>query len=215
MNAVARMVVLDLRTVAPYRNQALILAAVVIAVLAGNKPVVLLPAIVLLLTSQLAAYPFVVGDKAGLQTLYAVLPLPRRAVLLGHYAWALSTFVVSAAVGTALTLILARTQSARFDGGTFAAVLTLSWAVFVVNVAVQFPLFIRFGYSRIGLLVTYLPLALVMIAVTRLHLSIVSFATIERWLPLFWVAGAALLAASVAVSLAPSWIRPRPELPGE
>ena len=78
--------------------------------------------------------------------------------------------------------------------------MTLSWAIFVVNVAVQFPLFIRFGYSRIGLMSTFLPLAVVMVALTRLHLSIVSFATLQAWLPVIGVAGAAGLAASVAVA---------------
>ena len=52
--------------------------------------------------------------------------------------------------------------------------LTLSWAIFAVNIAIQFPLFIRFGYSRVSLLATFLPLAVVMVALTRLHLSIVT-----------------------------------------
>ena len=39
-----------------------------------------------------------------------------------------------------------------------------------------------------------------MMAVTRLHLSIVSFAAIQDWLPLIWVAGAAAIAASVSAA---------------
>ncbi len=200
MIAIARVALLDLRTVAPYRYQGLVLFGVLVLVLAGNRPVVLVPALVLLLTSQVAAYPFLVADKAGLETLYAVLPLRRRTVLYGHYAWATATFLATAVVGTALALLVARVRSVPFGGQTLVTALTLSWAMFVINVAIQFPLFIRFGYSRISLLCTFLPLAVVMLAVTRLHLTIVPFASIQAWLPLIWVAGVAALVASAAVA---------------
>jgi len=59
---------------------------------------------------------------------------------------------------------------------------------------------IRFGYSRISVLCTILPLALIMVAVTRLHLTVVSFASIQPWLPLLWVAGIAATVASVALA---------------
>jgi len=202
MITVARMAVLDLRTVAPYRYQGLAVFGVCVAVLAGNRPVVLVPALVLLLTTQVAAYPFQIADKAGLETLYAVLPLPRRAVIYGHYAWAVATFLATAAVGTALAVLLARARSVPFGGQTILTVLTLSWVMFVVNVAIQFPLFIRFGYSRISVLCTFLPLAVVMMATTRLHLTILPFASMRSWLPLLWAAGAAAIAASAAVARA-------------
>jgi len=200
MSAVARMVVLDLRTAAPNRWQSLLLFGVCVAVLAGNRPVVIVPALVLLLTSQYAAYPFQVGDKAGLETLYAVLPITRRAVVHGHYAWAVTCFFVTAVVGTVVTLVLGWVKSDPIGGRELLTTLTLAWAIFVVNVAIQFPLFIRFGYSRISLLSTFLPLAVVMVALTRLHLRIVSFATLQSWLPVIWVAGAAAIAVSVAVA---------------
>jgi len=202
MNAVVRMAVLDLRTVAPYRYQGLVVFGVVVALLAHNRPVVVVPALVLLVTSQVAAYPFVVADKAGLETLYAVLPLPRRAVLLGHYAWAVAAFVATATVGTTLALLLAWGESVPFGGRTLVTVLTLSWAMFVVTVAIQFPLFVRFGYSRISVLCTFLPLAVIMLAVTRLHLTIATFASIQAWLPVLWVAGAAAIVGSAAVAMA-------------
>ena len=166
MTAIARMAVLDLRTVAPYRNQGL---AGVRPGGPGDSPTipsVLVPALVLLLTPQIAAYPFVVADKAGLETLYAVLPLPRRSVLYGHYAWAMASFLATVTAGTALALLLARAQAVPFGGRTLVTLLTLSWALFAVNVAIQFPLLIRFGYTRISVLGTTLPLALVMLAVS-------------------------------------------------
>ncbi|MFI5611625.1 ABC-2 transporter permease [Amycolatopsis sp. NPDC051903] len=196
MTGIARMALLDLRTVAPYRNQGLLLFGLVVLI-DVKSPHVLVPALVLLVTSQVAAYPFTVADKAGLETLYAVLPLPRRTVLYGHYAWALATFLGTASAGTALALLLSRVQAAPLDGRTLLTMLSASWALFALNVAIQFPLFIRFGYSRISVLATTLPLALVMLAFVRLHPDI---ASVRIWLPALWVAGAAAIVASAAVA---------------
>ena len=198
MTAITRMALLDLRTVAPYRRQGLVLFALVAVLFANKSAVTLVPALVLLVTSQVAAYPFLVADKAGLETLYAVLPLPRRSVLYGHYAWAVATFLGTATVGTALALVLARTEAVPFGGHALVTVLTVSWALFAVNVAIQFPLFIRFGYSRISVLGTTVPLAVITLAVVRLHLTMTS---VETWVPLLWPAGVAAIAISATVAM--------------
>jgi hypothetical protein len=194
------MAVLDLRTIAPYRKQGLVLFGLVVLII-GNDPDRILPALALFVTAQITAYPFQVADKADLETLYAVLPVPRRSVLYGHYAWAVTNFLAIAAVGTALSLLLAWAQGIPLGGRTLVTMLTLSWALFALNLAIQFPLFIRFGFTRVSVLATTVPLALVLVAVVRLHLSIVSVASVQAWLPLVWIAGVAAIAASVAVGV--------------
>src|SRR3979490_1605491 len=109
MPAVARMAMLDLRTVWPYRYQGLVLFGLVVLIEARN-PVVLLPVGVMMGTSQFSVSLFNVADRAGLETLYAVLPLSRRSVLYGHYAWATACFLATATAGTAPALLLARAE---------------------------------------------------------------------------------------------------------
>jgi hypothetical protein len=155
------------------------------------------PGLVLLFTSQVAPYPFNVADKAGLETLYAVLPLSRRSVLYGHYAWAMACFLATATVGTALAFLLAQVQAVPLGGRALVTVLTLSWALFAVNTAIQFPLLIRFGYTRVSVLGTTLPLAAVVAAVYKLH---VNTALIQNWLPLLCAVGVAALMMSAAVA---------------
>lgn len=215
MTAIARMTVLNLRTVAPYRSQGLALLGLVAAVGAlmdRKDPALLVPTLVLIVTPQIAAYPFLVADKAGLETLYAVLPLPRRSVLYGHYAWAVASFLATTTVGTALALLLARGEAVPFSGRTLATMLTLSWVVFAVNVALQFPLFIRFGYTRVSFLATTLPLLLVIAVAVRLH-AYPAVAPIQVWLPLFGAAGVAAVLASAAAAIAADR-RHRPGLHG-
>ena len=196
MTAVARMTVLVMRTVAPYRTQGLVVFGVI--VLIDSRSVVgLIPALALLLAPLVAAQPFMVADKADLQTLYAVLPLSRRTVLLGHYAWALLSFLAIVITGTALAALLAQAQDMPFGGRSLATLLTLSWALFAVNISIQLPLLIRFGYTRISVLATTVPLALVMLTVIRVHLDLRS---IQNWLPLFWAAGAIAIATSAALA---------------
>ena len=92
MTAVARMTMLHLRTVAPYRTQGLLVFGVIVLI-DSRSQVGLVPALALLLAPLVAAQPFMVAEKSDLQTLYAVLPLRRRTVVLGHYAWALISFL--------------------------------------------------------------------------------------------------------------------------
>ncbi|AUG75826.1 hypothetical protein CFP65_0905 [Kitasatospora sp. MMS16-BH015] len=196
MSAVAKVAVLHLRTVAPYRTQALLVLGLMTLILA-RTPAGLVPALALLLAPLVAVQPFVVADKSGLDTLYAVLPVPRRALVLGHYAWALASFLATAGTGTALALLLTRAEGTPFAGRTLATALTLSWALFALNIAIQLPLLLRYGYARTSVLGTTLPLALVMVAAVRLHLTLTA---LHAWLPLLWAAGAAVLLLSLTLA---------------
>ncbi|NUP48892.1 MAG: hypothetical protein HOW97_16540 [Catenulispora sp.] len=201
----ARVALLDVRTVAPYRRQLLLTPLLVMAIMV-NRPEVLVPGLILLCASNTAGYPFMVSDRADLETLYAVLPLTRRSLLLGHYLWALAIFTATAGIGTPAALILARWQHISFSGHTVATIVSLSWAAFALAVAIQFPLFVRFGYTRVGMLATTLPITLVALAATRLHLHFTPDTTV---IALVAAGGAALLMASVAVTTAVDPHRPR------
>jgi hypothetical protein len=196
MTAVARMTMLHLRTVAPYRTQGLLVFGVIVLI-DSRSQVGLVPALALLLAPLVAAQPFQVAEKSDLQTLYAVLPLRRRTVVLGHYAWALISFLAIVISGTAAAALLAQAQDMPFDPRTLATLLTLSWALFTVNISIQLPLLIRFGYTRVSLLATTVPLALIVLAAIRLHLDLES---IQHWLPFLWAAGAAAIATSAALT---------------
>jgi hypothetical protein len=172
MTAVARMALLDWRTVAPYRLQGAIIFVMIAGILA-SKPAVLVPALVLLLTATFAAYPFQVGDKAGLDTLYSLLPIPRRAVVLGHYAWALACYVFSAVAGSVLALVVSDVRHRPLGGHEFVISLVASWAVFGVVVGMQYPLFMHFGYTRISALGTTMPVVLVLFAELKLNLVVI------------------------------------------
>jgi hypothetical protein len=193
-----RVAMLDVRTVAPYRRQIFLTPLLVVALM-FNRPEIVVPGLILLCASTTAGYPFMVSDRADLETLYAVLPLTRRSLLLGHYVWALGVFLVTVGLGTPVALLLARQQHIAFSGHAVAIVVVLSWAAFALAVSIQFPLFVRFGFTKSGLFAITMPVSVIAVAVTRLHVHFAPDATV---LTLVALGGAALLAASVAVATA-------------
>ncbi|MFF2626992.1 hypothetical protein ACFVUN_14590 [Kitasatospora griseola] len=77
------------------------------------------------------------------------------------------------------------------------------------QIAVRFPLPVPFGCARLSVLGTSLPLALVMLAAVRLHLT---FDGMRPWLPQLGPAGLALSALPTARPLGraarPDWFAP-------
>ncbi len=200
MTALARVTALNLRTVAPYRLQLLGLPLLMMASF-FSKPEGIVPAAVLLSASLTAAYPFIISDRARLDTLYAVLPLTRRSLLLGRYVWALATFVATAGVAIPVSLLLARLENVSFSGYALAEVVAVSWALFALNISIMFFLFVRFGFTRAGTIGTTMPtimLAFVALAVGRAH----AIKPGPVWLILLAAGGVVLFCASAAVAMA-------------
>lgn len=111
--------------------------------------------------------------------------------------WALA--VATAGFGILAAALLARQRHAAFSGHTLATVVSLSWAAFAVSISVHFPLFVRFGFTRAGMLGTTLPLSIVAVAVARLHPRLTAGAALPGLLA---AGGAVLLAVSLATTAA-------------
>jgi hypothetical protein len=196
-------ILLDLRTVAPYRLQLLGVPLLMMAVF-FSKPEGLVPALVLLSASPTAGHPFVVSERADLDTLYALVPLTRRSLLLGRYMWALAVFVIEAGVGIPVALLFAQVENVSFGGYTLGAIAALSWTVYALTISIQFPLFVRFGYSRAGMIGTSMPIILVAYAALKTH---VNLRPDPVWLILLAAGGVVLFCVSAAVAMA---LNPRP-----
>ena len=157
MTALARVFVLTLRTVAPYRLAVLAPALLFMAVFSG-KPELMVPALVVAAISA-AVLPFYISERARLDTLYAVLPLTRRSLLLGRYVWALAAFAAVAGVGIPVSLLVARLENVSFPGNALTAIVAVSWALFALNISVVYPLFVRFGATLAGMLGAVVPIS--------------------------------------------------------
>ena len=199
MTALARVFVLTFRTVAPYRLGLLVLALVIMAAFSG-KPEFMVPALVLI-TMPAAVLPFYISERARLDTLYAVLPLTRRSLLLGRYVWALATFAAVAGVGIPVSLLVARLENVSFPGNALTAIVAVSWALFALNISIMYPLFIRFGATLAGLLGGVAPIsALASAAYTAGHAYVLKPGPV--WPGLLAAGCLILFCASAAVAMA-------------
>lgn len=170
MTTLARVTMLTLRTVAPYRLQLLGLPLLMMASF-FHEPEGIVPGAVLLSASPAASYPFIISERAHLDTLYAILPLTRRSLLLGRYAWALAPFVATVCVGIPVSLLFARLENVPFGGYALMDVVAVSWALFALNISIQFPVFVWFGYTRAGMLGTTVPIIMVAFFLAALRVS--------------------------------------------
>lgn len=113
-------------------------------------------------TSLMLSAPFLGDERDHLDTLYGVLPISRRAVVIGRALSILIYGVVAMAIATVTTLGVAAVRGTPVAAELWGMGYAAAFAVIGVSVGVQLPVLFRVGYSR-GRLVVYAP-ALVLAA---------------------------------------------------
>ncbi|WP_144875146.1 ABC-2 transporter permease [Microbacterium sp. 1.5R] len=146
---------LDVMSWFPRRQTLLPLAFVVVVGLVLPIPGMAIVAAAFV-TSLMLSAPFLGDERDHLDTLYGILPLSRRAVVIGRLLSILIYGVIAMAIATVTTLAVAAARGAtvapEFLGICFAA----AFAVMGIAVGVQLPVLFRVGYSR-GRLMVYAP----------------------------------------------------------
>lgn len=155
---------LDLLSTRPYAKQGLMLLAVAAALgFAMGDPSAVVP-MTMMYAVLVASYPFAIADKNDLDTLYATLPVPRVAMLVGRYLYALVLFVVAAGAGALIALAVAAVEGRLPTGGEAGLILAVGFALYALMVALQYPVYLVLGYMR-ARLVAVVPFMLLLVAV--------------------------------------------------
>ncbi|WP_114559534.1 ABC-2 transporter permease [Desertihabitans aurantiacus] len=114
-----------------------------------------------LVTSLMVSAPFLGDERGRLNTLYGVLPVSRRSVVLGRALSVLVYYLVAAVVGTVVTLVVAAVRGDALPAPELlVTVHAIAFAVVGVAMAVQLPALFRVGYSA-GRLIAYAPAFLI------------------------------------------------------
>lgn len=193
---------LDLMSSRPYLKHGvllLVLAALLGSAMDDPGTVLLLTVVYAVLT---ASYPFAIGDKNDLDTLYAVLPVTRAAQLAGRYLFALVLFLVAAGVGTGLVFVIALAGDKPLPTGPDVAVLVAaSFAFYALMIGLQYPMYVWLGYLRARLLAN-VPFMVLLVAVLAFsaRLEDVTLPSPTVAAPALVAAGALVLVGSAAVS---------------
>ena len=137
------------------------LVGVVVAVVAKTPELAI--AFPLVLSAPFICTYFSVYEKNGLSRLYGILPLGKKETVIGIYCLALLIVVVDAIIAAAFTYILSVVLHMPMTQVEFAAYVSVSFFYFCLVIAVLFPLYFRFSFSRIYV-VSNLPFYLVFVA---------------------------------------------------
>lgn len=105
-----------------------------------------------------SSYPFAVGDKNGIDTLYATIPLKKSNIVAGRYIFALSLNIIVGAVALAVSAALMIALGKEFNLIETIMTILVCFALFSIVEAVQLPIYFKLGYAKAKFL-AYLPLA--------------------------------------------------------
>lgn len=137
----------DLRTWVPQRQALLPLAF--IAVIAVVLPV---PGFAIigaaLVTSLVLSTAFLGDERGGLDTLYGILPVSRRSIVIGRTLSLLVYYLLAAAIATVVTLVVAAVRSEAISIHLILLLHAVALAIVGLSFSLQLPVFFRIGYAR-------------------------------------------------------------------
>lgn len=102
------------------------------------------------------SYPFAVGEKNGIDALYATLSIKRSTVVLGRYLFALIVDVCAGLLAYVFTFLVMIVMQKNFNAEESFIVLLVVFLIYSVIQAVQLPIFFKLGYAKAKFL-SYLP----------------------------------------------------------
>lgn len=160
---------MELRSIKPHRTSIFILFVLALGMGFFFKSTDTLSSYLIMVLILLMSYPFSISEKNGLDTLYATLSINRKTVVKGRYSFALAAEVVCIALAILFSWIMSLFIEIKFDiAGALFSISLLS-SVFSLLVAIQFPVYFKYGYSKAKIL-ALIPLFIVFIGIIQLPL---------------------------------------------
>jgi ABC-2 type transport system ATP-binding protein len=159
MNKLIAFVRLDFITVKPYltlKNLLIFIAVAIIMIVSSGTGAGGI-GVLMIFAAMYASYPFAIGEKSGIDVLYATLSIRRDTVVAGRYLFAFTLDLCVGAAAYVLSFVLLTAMQKSFDALGTLAVIGILFLLFSVIQAVQLPIYFRLGYTKAKFL-TYLPL---------------------------------------------------------
>ena len=122
-----------------------------IAIIIGiiTKIPALTVAIVLVITAPFIGTYFSVYEKNNLSKLYGILPLRKSEVVIGRYLYALFLVIINGIVSVIFAYIISLFANKGMDHITIVTILSASFFYFCLFIAVQFPIYFKYSFSKV------------------------------------------------------------------
>ena len=145
----------DLMSWLPRKQTLLPLALIVVVGIALPVPGMAIVASAVV-TSMMISAPFLADERGRLDTLYGVLPLSRRSIVVGRAIAILTYYVLASAVAVVTTWAVAIARGSTIPFEIAGISLAVGFAFIGLAMSLQLPVLFRIGYSR-GRLLAYAP----------------------------------------------------------
>ena len=159
MNKVLKFAKLDLLTIKPYMTWkiSLLFLAVCAMVGYGTGGTAVIVGMCMMYGVIFSSYPFAVGEKSALDTLYSTLPVSKKQMVAGRYLFSICLILTALILSCILSFIMMRVLGKEFDLATTLISVLVCFLLFSMIEAIQMPIYYKFGYTKAKFL-TYLPL---------------------------------------------------------
>lgn len=127
-----------------------------------SKTPILETSIVMVMAAPLAGQYFSVYEKNNLEKLHGVLPLKASEIVIGRYLYALCIVVVNGVIATIVAYIISFLTGSGMGGLETLNFLSIAFLYFCLTIAVIFPLYFKFPFSKVYVL-SNLPFYLIFI----------------------------------------------------
>lgn len=150
MNDIKKIIKLDYFSIRPYftiKNMVIFVGLSIFYSYLAKNPTATF-SMPILFTLIFSGYPFLVGDEAGIDSLYRVFGIKRENVVYGRYIFTflLSAFCVIVGVGLYIITSLIFKYNAEING--FKNYIFVSFFIILFVVAIQYPLYFKYGYTK-------------------------------------------------------------------
>lgn len=158
MHKALSFVKLDFITVKPYLTvkNLIIFSAVALMMIISSGTSATAIGMTMVFGALYVSYPFAVGEKNGIDSLYTTLSLARNTVVFGRYLFALIVDLCAGLVALLLSFAILMVMQKEFSLRESLIVTLVVFIIFSIIQALQLPLYFKLGYAK-AKFAAYLP----------------------------------------------------------
>jgi hypothetical protein len=150
MNKVMSFIKLDFVTIKPYvtlKNLIIFIAVAVIMIISSDMSASGI-GVLMIFAGLYVTYPFAIGEKSSIDSLYITLSIKRSTVVLGRYLFAFVVDVCSGLLAYFFTFVIFIVLQKEFDAIESLLVLVVVFFIYSIIQAIQLPIFFKLGYTK-------------------------------------------------------------------
>ncbi|MDU5417472.1 ABC-2 transporter permease [Peptoniphilus harei] len=149
MKDIKKIVNLDYISIKPYftlKNLIIMIFLYLVYFFVTSNPLTANSAI-LIFSIVYSSYPFLIGEEAGIDSLYRIFGIRSEKVVLGRYVFALLLFIFALLISIVFSIIFTFFVETA-DIREFLATSLAYLLVYLIFISLKYPLYFKFGYKK-------------------------------------------------------------------